>query len=148
MHLSHDVLWVTLGILIVPTNSIVVVNVKSFPNLRNVAQGHGPQVRVPLVHRAIEEKSSETAVIPIVDGVSVFMIHHVGDQRGGVASASEVVKIDAGAVIECVALPVHVDVHRHAEVQICEFRQPCAHVVVNQVGASVGTGFLGVARRR
>ena len=76
------------------------------------------------------------------------MVDNIGNERRGVASCCEVVKIHARPIVERVALACHIDVHGHAEIQICEFRKPLTHVVVDQVHAPVRARFLRVSRRR
>ena len=145
VNLSHDVLGVNFGVFVVHANPILVVGVESFSDFCDVPERHGPKVRVSFVHGPVVEPVEVRLVEPIVDGVSVLVVHHVSDQRSGIAPSSCVEEVDASSVVKGIAFSSHVDVHRHAPVQIRKLRQPRTHVVVDQVGAAVGTGLLGVS---
>ena len=95
VHLPNDVLRVNFGVDVVAANAILVVGVEPFADFSDVPQGHGPKVRVALVHRAVAEVGEVGLVEEIIDGMAVFVVHDVGDQRGGVAPPSHVVEVDA-----------------------------------------------------
>ena len=78
--------------------------------------------------------------------MSVFMPHHIRDQRSRIAAAGEIVKVDAHPVIKGIALPFYIDVGRQGEVQPIKSRKMLLHVVVNPRNVPVGRSLLQIAQ--
>ena len=78
--------------------------------------------------------------------MSIFMPHHIRNQRRRIAAAREIVKIDTHAVIKGIALSFHIDIGRQRKVQPIKSRKILLHVIVDPRNGAVGRTLLEVAQ--